>query len=95
MRPSPLASCSTGCSPAPTTCHLALSVNGTGPLADWHGRVNASAGTSAHLAADVTLSAADETILGISGTAGIAPLLPTEVGPLVGDEVALSRARET
>ena len=42
---------------------LALSVHGTGPLADWHGRVNASAGTSAHLAADLTLSAADKTIL--------------------------------
>ena len=69
---------------------LAFSVNGTGPLADWHGRVNASAGKSAHLAADLTLAAADETVLGLSGTAGFAPLLPTEVAPLVGDEVALS-----
>ena len=69
---------------------LTLSVNGTGPLADWHGRMNASAGTSAHLAADLTLAAADETILGISGTAGFAPLLPTEIAPLIGDRVALS-----
>jgi translocation and assembly module TamB len=69
---------------------LSFSVNGTGPLADWRGRVNASAGASAHLAADVTLSAADETNLGISGTAEFAPLLPTEVAPLVGDKVALS-----
>ncbi len=69
---------------------LTISVNGTGPLADWHGRVNASAGTSAHLAADLTLAAADETILGISGTAGFAPLLPSEIAPLVGDQVALS-----
>ena len=44
----------------------------------------------AHLAADLTLAAADETILGISGTAGFAPLLPTEVAPLIGDQVALS-----
>ncbi len=69
---------------------LALSLNGTGPLADWHGRLNASAGTSAHLAADLRLAAADETILGISGTAGFAPLLPSEVAPLIGDQVALS-----
>jgi translocation and assembly module TamB len=69
---------------------LTLSVNGTGPLADWHGEVNASAGALAHLAADLTLAAADETVLGISGTAGFVPLLPTEVAPLVGDRVVLS-----
>ena len=69
---------------------LTLSVNGTGPLADWHGRVNASAGMSAHLAADLTLSAADKTSLGISGNAGFASLLPSEIAPLIGDRVALS-----
>ncbi len=69
---------------------LTLSVNGTGPLADWRGRVNASAGMSAHLAADLTLSAADKTSLGISGNAGFASLLPSEIAPLIGDRVALS-----
>ena len=69
---------------------LTFSLNGAGPLADWHGRLNASAGTSAHLAADLTLAATDETIVGISGTAGIASLLPSEVAPLIGDRVALS-----
>jgi translocation and assembly module TamB len=69
---------------------LALSLNGSGPVADWHGRLKASAGMSAHLAADLTLAAADETVLGISGTAGFAPLLPSEVAPLIGDRVALS-----
>ncbi len=74
------------------TDHLPLtfSVNGTGPLADWHGRLNASAGASVHFAADLTLAAAHETILGISGIAGFAPLLPSEVAPLVGNQVALS-----
>jgi len=75
------------------TDHLPLtfSVNGTGPLADWHGRVNASAGTSAHLTADLTLAAAaDEAVLGISGTAELVPLLPLEIAPLIGDRVALS-----
>jgi translocation and assembly module TamB len=69
---------------------LALSVNGTGPLADWQGRVNASAGALAHLAADVTLAAANETVVEISSTVEIAPLLPAEIAPLVGDRVALS-----
>ncbi len=69
---------------------LAFSVNGTGPLADWHGQLNASAGSSAHVAADLTLAAAAETTLGISGTAGFAPLLPPEIAPLIGDSLALS-----
>ena len=69
---------------------LALSVNGTGPLADWHGRVAASAGTLAHVDADVTLAVTDDTVLGLSGTAALAPLLPAEFAPLVGDRVALS-----
>ena len=69
---------------------LSLSLNGSGPLADWHGRLKASAGRSAHLTADLVLAAADETVLGISGTAGFAPLLPSEVAPLIGDQVALS-----
>ena len=55
---------------------LTLSVNGTGPLADWHGRMNASAGTSAHLAADLTLAAADETILGDIGHCAVCPAAP-------------------
>jgi translocation and assembly module TamB len=69
---------------------LALSVNGSGSLADWHGRVAASAGRLAHLDADVTLAVTDHTVLGLSGTAAIAPLLPAEFGPLIGDQIALS-----
>jgi translocation and assembly module TamB len=69
---------------------LALSVNGSGPLADWHGRVDASAGSVAHVAADMSLAAANETVLELSGTAEIARLLPAEIAVLVGDRVALS-----
>ncbi|MBV9686839.1 MAG: hypothetical protein JO096_06485, partial [Alphaproteobacteria bacterium] len=69
---------------------LALSVNGSGPLADWHGRVGVSAGSVAHMAADLSLAAANETVLEISGTAEIARLLPAEIAPLVGDRVAAS-----
>jgi translocation and assembly module TamB len=69
---------------------LALSLNGVGPLADWHGRLNASAGALAHFDADVRLAVATETVLGLSGTAAMAPLLPAEVAPLLGDRLALS-----
>jgi translocation and assembly module TamB len=69
---------------------LALSVDGTGPLADWHGRVAASAGTLAHFDADITLAVISQTAVGLSGTAAVAPLLPAEFAPLVGDRIALS-----
>jgi len=69
---------------------LGLSVNGTGPLADWHGRVTAAAGTLAHLDTDVTLAVTDRTAFGLSGTAALAPLLPAEFAPLIGDQLALS-----
>jgi translocation and assembly module TamB len=69
---------------------LALSVNGTGPLADWQGRLSASAGALAHFDADVTLAVAAGTVLGLSGTAAMAPLLPAEFAPLLGDRLALS-----
>ena len=69
---------------------LALSLNGTGPLADWHGRLNASAGSLARFDADLTLAVATETILGLSGTAALAPLVPAELAPLLGDRLALS-----
>ena len=69
---------------------LALSLNGNGPLADWHGQLRASAGSLARLDADLTLAVTTETILGLSGTAALAPLVPAEFAPLLGDRVALS-----
>jgi len=69
---------------------FALNVNGSGPLTDWHGRLNASAGTVARLDADVNLAVATKTILGLSGTAALASLLPPEFAPLVGDRVVFS-----
>jgi translocation and assembly module TamB len=69
---------------------FSVSLDGTGPLADWHGRLVSSAGTLARLDADVTLAVAAETTLGLSGKAELAPLLPTEFVPLVGDEMTLS-----
>jgi translocation and assembly module TamB len=69
---------------------LALSVNGSGPLADWHGRLSASAGAVARLDADVNLAVTTKTVFGLSGTTELTALLPPEFAPLVGDRVALS-----
>ncbi len=69
---------------------LALSVNGAGPLADWHGRLSASAGAGAHFDSDLTLAVAAETALGLSAAAAVAPLLPAEIAPIVGDRIILS-----
>src|SRR5438552_5345116 len=69
---------------------LALSVDGAGPLADWHGRLTASAGALAHFDADLTLAVAAETAFGLSGAAAVAPLLPAEVAPIIGGRATLS-----
>src|SRR5262249_55745071 len=69
---------------------LALSVNGSGPLADWHGRLSASAGAIARLDTDVNLAVTTKTVLGLSATAALASLLPPEFAPLVGDRLTFS-----
>ncbi len=75
---------------------LALSVNGNGPLADWHGQIRAAAGPLAHIDADLSLAVAGGTSLGLSGTARIAPLLPPTLSPILGDEIrfALHAAKD-
>jgi translocation and assembly module TamB len=69
---------------------LALSVNGTGPLADWHGRIAASAGALAQFNADLTLAIKDRTVFGLTGTAALAPLLPPDFAPVAGNQLTLS-----
>src|SRR5204863_2814876 len=69
---------------------LAVSLSGDGPLADWHGQFEASAGKLARVAGDVTITAARETTVGVTGTAAIAPVLPPELAALAGDSMPLS-----
>jgi translocation and assembly module TamB len=69
---------------------LALSLNGVGPLVNWQGRLNASAGALARVDADVTLAVTARTVLGLSGTAALASFVPAEFAPLLGDRLALS-----
>ncbi len=69
---------------------LALSLAGTGPVADWHGRLTASAGGDARLDADIALAVASGTGLGLSGTAAVAPLLPPDLATLIGDRATFA-----
>jgi translocation and assembly module TamB len=69
---------------------LTLLVKGTGPVADWHGHIVASAGRLARLDTDVTLAVTSQTGFGLSGTAAMTPLLPAEFAPLIGDQLAFS-----
>ncbi len=69
---------------------LALSVDGKGAVADWHGRLQASAGPLARLDADLTLATSEKTALGLSGSAVVTPLIPTELVPLAGNRVGFS-----
>ena len=63
---------------------LTLSLNGRGPVADWHGRLTASAGALAQLDADVVLKVGSATILDLSGKAAVAPLLPADLASPIG-----------
>ncbi|MBO0735372.1 MAG: hypothetical protein J2P48_02205, partial [Alphaproteobacteria bacterium] len=69
---------------------LALALHGAGPVTDWHGQMSASAGAVARFDADLTLAAAAKTVLGVSATATLTPLLPAEFAPLAGDPITLS-----
>ena len=69
---------------------LALSIEGDGPVSDWRGRLTASAGPRARLDADLALAVAKETVVGLSATTDMAPLLPPGLAPLVGDHTTLA-----
>ncbi|HEV7996043.1 MAG TPA: translocation/assembly module TamB domain-containing protein [Stellaceae bacterium] len=69
---------------------LTLSFDGRGPLADWHGRLTASAGALARLDANVALEVGSATVLGLSGKAAVAPLLPADLASPVGAQAGFS-----
>jgi translocation and assembly module TamB len=69
---------------------LTLSLDGNGPLTSWHGRLTAAAGALARVDAQIALDAGSETVLGLSGTAAMARLLPPEIASVVGDRATFS-----
>jgi translocation and assembly module TamB len=69
---------------------LNASLDGDGPLTNWHGRLSASAGARADLHADLALALGPETVVGLSGTAAAAPLLPADLAPVVGELATFS-----
>ncbi|HUN46944.1 MAG TPA: hypothetical protein VMU85_10505, partial [Stellaceae bacterium] len=72
---------------------LAVALHGSGPAADWHGKLTASAGTLLALDADLGLAQADDGWrMLLHGAARQRGLLPAEIAPLVGDRVAFNLA---
>jgi translocation and assembly module TamB len=69
---------------------LALALDGSGPLADWHGRLAVSAATLARIDAQLALAVGVRTTLGLSGTAALLPLLPAQFAPILGNRVTFS-----
>ena len=73
---------------------LALSLDGDGPVSDWHARIAASAGSQARLEAAAAVVTTSTTTLDLSAHAAVASLLPTPVASVVGNDAGLSlRAR--
>ncbi|HEV8679677.1 MAG TPA: translocation/assembly module TamB domain-containing protein, partial [Stellaceae bacterium] len=68
---------------------LVASFAGEGPLAQWHGKLEASAGSLARVDFDVLLAGGRDTVVTIGGVAAVAQLLPQGVATAVGDRVPL------
>jgi translocation and assembly module TamB len=73
---------------------LAVSFTGEGPLTQWHGRLEATAGSLARLEFDVALAGGRNAVVTIAGSAAAARLLPEGIAPAVGNRVPL-RLRAT
>ncbi len=69
---------------------VSISLDGAGPLTDWRGRLDASAGAKARLDADLRLAVGSATNLSLSGTAAVASLLPGAFAPVVGNRATFS-----
>lgn len=67
---------------------LALKVHGEGPLANWHGRIEAQAGDAGRLTTEVALSQRSERRIAVDGEVSAAGLLPPALGPLIGDHAS-------
>ncbi len=77
--------------PLPATAQL----EGAGPLADWHGRLQAAAG-AAHLDSDLAIAPKGEGYLfAATGTLAAQPLLPADLAALIGSEVQFAATVDT
>ncbi len=69
---------------------LTLALDGRGLVADWHGRLTVSADGRARLDANVALGVGSATVLGLTGTAAVASLLPPDLASPVGGRAGFS-----
>jgi translocation and assembly module TamB len=72
---------------------LTMSLSGSGPLADWHGKLAAKAGDRAGVDAELMLAQhGSDYRFGATGRAAPGPLLPDTIAPLAGDAVGFDIA---
>jgi translocation and assembly module TamB len=71
---------------------VTLTLKGEGPIAGWHGRLDAGAGDGAQLGADLSLSLDHGWSAAIKGTTQIAGLLADPVKPTAGTEIGFDLA---
>jgi translocation and assembly module TamB len=69
---------------------LLVSLTGEGPVAAWHGRLEASAGSLARFDADLNLIGVGEPNITLSGIAAVDRLLPPDIAPLIGTHVPVA-----
>ncbi len=82
--------CARGAAAADESLPLALALSGDGPLDDWRGRLQATAGSAASVAASFRIAGSTPYRLSASGEAHLAPLLPPTLRPLIGETVAVN-----
>lgn len=69
---------------------LNISLTGEGKLAQWRGKLDATAGQSARFNADVSIEAAHDTTVSLDGTAALATLLTPQMAAALGDSVPVT-----
>lgn len=69
---------------------LLVSLTGEGPVAAWHGRLEASAGSLTRFDADLDLIGVGEPGVTLSGIAAVDRLLPPGIAPLIGTHVPVA-----
>lgn len=72
-----------------------VTLTGKGPLTAWQGRLDASAGADAHVAANLALEGEAPRTLRLDSRADIAALLPPELAPLVAGGLEVDLQAET
>ena len=71
---------------------ISVGIHGDGPLADWHGRLEAQAGDIGRLAMVLAILKDDKYRIALDGDFSAARFLPPAIAPLIGDDATFRLA---